>query len=174
MPVWFMVTGLSNEYMVALALDLTVWLFSRDRAVVQLVVGNFSPCTLYSTICPAPTDRPGPGASSQLSIKAAWEDFLLSAWRSLEHLPSEQHQHRGAFVCFRNVRQGSWFLKFMNCMEWNVLSPSTRKKQRGCVFMTPKLWVISGKSPVRLFIGNGVDFPPSSKKKKKKGERLCF
>lgn len=36
MPVWFMVTGLSNDYMVALALDSTVWLFSRDRAVVAV------------------------------------------------------------------------------------------------------------------------------------------
>lgn len=66
----------------------------------------------------------------------------------------------------RNVKEGSWFLKFMNCVEWNVPSLSTGKKQRVCVFMTPKLWVISGrKNLVKPIIWHGIDpFPAIPRK----------
>lgn len=54
-----------------------------------------------------------------------------------------------------------------------------KETERLCLHDTQAL-VISGKSPVRLFIGNGVDFLPILKKKKKKRAegcafgRLCF
>lgn len=76
MALWFMVTWLSKDNMVALALDLTVWLFSGTELFWPLVVGNFRPCPLYPTICPDTTASPGPAASSQLRTKAVWKGFF--------------------------------------------------------------------------------------------------
>lgn len=48
-----------------------------------------------------------------------------------------------------------------------------KETERLCLHDTQAL-VISGKSPVRLFIGNGVDFLPILKKKKKKGQKVVL
>ena len=82
-----------------------------------------------------------PASSEQrLDLKG----LSLSPSQLLERLCSKQLSDRKTFVFLWNVKEGSWFLKFMNYGEWNVPSLSTGEKQRGCVFMTLKLWVISG------------------------------
>lgn len=156
-----------NDNMVALAVGSTVGHSPGTRLLWQLVVGKFSPCSLSPTICPDPTGSPSPGASSQLKTKTVWKGLSLSPSQSLEHLCSKQLSDRKTFVFLRNVKEGSRFLKFMNCVEWNVPSPSTGKKQRGCVLMTSKLWVISGrKNLVKPIIWHGIDPFPSHLKER--------
>lgn len=106
--------------MVALAVGSTVGHFSGTRPLWQLVVGKFSSCPLCPAICPGPTGSPGPGAFSQLRTKTVWKDLSLSPLQSLEHLCSKQLSDRKTFVFLQNMKEGSWFLKFMNCVEWNV------------------------------------------------------
>lgn len=143
------------------------WQSPRDRyGSCQGCYGSWWLVNSAPALCPAICPGlPSPEASSQLRTKTVWKVFSLSPVRSLEHLCSKQLSDRKTFVFLRNVKEGSWFLKFMNCVEWNVPSLSTGKKQRGCVFMTSKLWVISGgRNLVKPIIWHDTDlFPFHSK-----------
>lgn len=113
--------------------------------------------TLLTVLVPEP-----PASSEQrLSLKRPLPVTIASTWAFMLKTALWQEN-----VCVPLEYEGRFMvLKFMNCGEWNVPSLSTGKKQRGCVFMTPKLWVISGgKNLVKPIIWHGIDLFPSHPK----------